>query len=310
MRKINIIILLVLCLTLLLLTDCTVNTVNSETTSGNLENQENTVYPQKWSGLGIMLFNPGTTAEFNGDVDTLLINGFTQLRMSSDWYVWDNDTALKSAIISAITKGAQVIWGVQSGSTTLTSSNWDDYADAVLEAAQWAQDNGVYEFQLGNEEEAHNDNITLTDAQLITNLKAVATDVQAIFTNGKVSYPCYYSNISDWVTAGRGDIDIIASNIYANGDWQGLTDDLVTGFGVDHTYLSEFGLSSVSLDDYSEDEAVQAAAVTEMIEYIKASGMTRAIWFCYKDPPWLSGFGAIKDDGTYRLLWHQALASR
>ena len=52
---------------------------------------------------------------------------------------------------------------------------------------------------------------------------------------------------------------------------------------------------------------MQAAALTEMIEYIKASGMTRAFYFCYKDAPWLSGFGAIKTDGTYRLLWSQAL---
>jgi len=61
------------------------------------------------------------------------------------------------------------------------------------------------------------------------------------------------------------------------------------------------------LDDYNTDEAIQATAVTEMIDYIKASGMTRAIFFCYNDAPWLSGFGALKDDGTYRLLWDQAL---
>jgi len=66
MRYIGIIILLVLCLTLLLLTDCMINKVKPEPASGNLENQEDinqssnnsqiadtekpgTVYPQKWA---------------------------------------------------------------------------------------------------------------------------------------------------------------------------------------------------------------------------------------------------------------------
>jgi len=74
--------------------------------------------------------------------------------------------------------------------------------------------------------------------------------------------------------------------------------------------LTEFSLSSVSLDTYSTDEAIQAVGVTEMIDYIKASGMTRAFFFCYYDdsgPFGPEGFGALKDDGTYRLLWNQAL---
>jgi hypothetical protein len=44
-----------------------------------------------------------------------------------------------------------------------------------------------------------------------------------------------------------------------------------------------------------------------MIEYIKASGMKRAIYFCWKSPSWLQDLGVVKDDGTYRLLWNQAL---
>jgi hypothetical protein len=57
----------------------------------------------------------------------------------------------------------------------------------------------------------------------------------------------------------------------------------------------------------SEDEAVQAAGITEMIDYIEASGMKRAFFFCYKDTWYQPGFGIVKADGTYRLLWNQAL---
>jgi hypothetical protein len=272
------------------------------------------VYPQKWSGLGMVLFHTSNTSEFDSYVDDLLNNGFTELRVGSpDWTdEWNSIDRAKAAVIRAVAKGANVFWGVTQ-SFTITAENWPDFRAAILSAAQWAQDNGVYEFKIGNEEEYHNDDTTLTDAQLIANLKSVATDVQAIFTNGNVSYSCFHENIADWVSAGKGDIDILASNIYREWGnhnpipWRDEIDTLVSAFGADGTYLTEFSLHTKGLDDYSEDEAVQAAAITEMIDYIKDSEMTRAFYFCYTDTDWLIGFGARKDDGTYRLLWNQAL---
>ena len=343
MRYTGIIILLVLCLILLLLSGCIVNTIIPEIASENLENQENTEKPeienieepviedteetgtenpQKWSGLGMGLFRTENISEIDGHVDILLANGFTEIRMDlPNWTdEWDSITHSKTSVIRVISKGVNVIWGVtqNNGSNsdlTITAENWPLFRAAILSAAQWAQDNGVYEFQLGNEEEMHIDGTTITAAQIIINLKALATDVQEIFTNGKVSYTCYPPNIDDWVTAGKGDIDILASNVCMGGDgtyndvWKTRITNLVNAFGADGTYLTEFNLSWSDIDDCSIDEAVQAAAVTEMIEYIKASGMTRAIFFCYKDPWWISGSpsGTLKSDGTYRLLWNQAL---
>jgi len=236
-----------------------------------IENTEEpgTANPQKWSGL------TGFTTSYvyiENYVDTWLANGFT---------------------------------------TTITSTNWPNFRAAILSAATWAQANGVYEFQIGNEEEWHIDETTMTVAKLITNLKSVATDVKAIFTNGNVSYSCGRSFISNWATAGKGDLDILASNIYIMGeghplgdiDWEGEIDSLITAFGVNGTYLSEFAPSYTSLEYYSTDEAVQAAAVTEMLDYIKASGMTRALYYEWEG----DDFGVVKDDGTYRLLWNQAL---
>jgi len=309
MRYTGIIILLVLCLTLLLLTGYMVNTVIAETTSGNLENQENTEEPVKWSGLGMGLF----WSSVDSYIDTLLANGFTELRIDIPTYTNSTWLALsKAAVIVAVGKGAKVIWGVSSKRTTITSTNWPTFRQAILDNAQWAQTNGVYEFQLGNEEEYHNDNTTLTDAQLIANLKSVATDVQAIFTRGNVSYTCFHSNIDDWVSAGKGDIDLLASNVYREWaahnpiPWENEIDALVGAFGTDGTYLTEFNLNCSGLDYYSTDEAVQATALTEMINYIRASGMTRAFYFAWKDDG-EARFGVVKSDGTYRLLWNQAL---
>jgi hypothetical protein len=179
-----------------------------------------------------------------------------------------------------------------------------------LDNAQWAQDNGVFEFQLGNEEESLVDGTTMTIAQLITNLKAVATEVKTIFTNGNISYSCYQNCIDDWVAAGKGDIDILASNIYMGGgfgniDWQSEITNLVNAFTASGTCITEFGPNSSGLNYYSEDEAVQAEAISEMINYVKASGMTRAFYFVWYHPNF--DMGVLKDDGTYRLLWNQAL---
>ena len=151
----------------------------------------------------------------------------------------------------------------------------------------------------------------MTVAQIITNLKSVAKDVQEIFINGNVSYSCWEESIDDWITAGKGDIDILASNIYMGfssyGEtWKTDIINLLNAFGADGTYITEFAPSCSSLEDYSTDEAVQAAAVTEMIEYIKASGMKRALFYSWQDYPG-GFFGAVKADDTYRLLWDQAL---
>ena len=317
MRYIGIIILLVLCLTLLLLTGYTVNTDIPETAIENIENQENTEEPEKWSGLGINLISTYDTSKFDRDVDTLLANGFTELRISINYFNTGDDkiytARCKAAAIRAISKGADIIFGVTAGGEhTITASNWEDIETGIENAATWAQANGIYEFQIGNEEELHNDDDTMTDAELIVALKSVATDVQAIFTNGDVSYSCYQDSIDDWVTAGKGDLDILASNIYIGGDgyytedWKTKITNLVNVFGVDGTYLSEFGPSCSSLEDYSTDEVVQAEAVTEMIEYMKSAGMERALFYCWHDFP-VDLFGVIKNDGTYRLLWNQAL---
>ena len=261
-------------------------------------------------GLGIGIFSTSNPSTFNSYVDTLLANGFNELRIDIPDYqntVWIARS--KAAVISAVAKGVNVIWGVSSnkGSNpdyTITAANWPTYRQAILDAAQWAQDNGVYEFQLGNEEEHHIDGTTITATQMITNLKSVAIDAQAVFTRGKISYAINDSNIDDWISAGKGDLDLLGANVYMGGTtfnngWKTLITNLVNAFGPEGTYLTEFNLSWASLDAYSIDEAVQAAALAEMIEYIKASGMTRATFFCYNDDK----FGAIKEDGTYRKLW-------
>ena len=259
-----------------------------------------------WSGLVMNMNAYIDPSTFDGYVDTLIVNGFTELRISLAKYSDDGRFAeSKDQAIRASAKGVKVIWGISGyWNDTITSDNWPTLRQAILDAATWAQTNGVYEFQLGNEMEFFNDDTTLTDAQLIENLKSVATEVQTIFTRGNISYALNDSNIPDWISAGKGDIDLLGANLYQGGDtfndnWKTLLTNFVTEFG-SSAYLSEFNLSYTSLDSYSTDEEVQAAAVAEMIDYIKASGIERAIFFVFQD----NRLGIIRDDGTYRrLIW-------
>ena len=259
----------------------------------------------KWSGLGM-----GTYWDYESDYDTLLANGFTELRIDIPNYEETTWLAYsKTAVISAVGKGARVIWGVSTG-VTLTSSNWSAYATAVESAATWAQANGVFEFQIGNELEQRVDGTTLTVTQLRTNLKALATSVQAIFINGNVSYPTSEDYINGWVSAGKGNIDFLSLNVYIYDDvgWKWQIDTMFGAFGANGTYITEFNIDGDNVNHYSEDEAVQAAGVTEMIDYIRAAGMTRAIFFTWHD---LGSFtlGVVKTDDTYRLLWWSLLDS-
>jgi len=265
---------------------------------------------EKWPGLGMSMFTAWDNSVMDGYVDTLMTNGFDQLRIDIPSY---QDTAWleasKAGVINAVSKGAKVIWGVSSNkyddpSYTITASNWPDFRQAILDAARWAQDNGVYEFQIGNEEEYHIDETTMTEVQIIKNLKAVATEVQSIFTNGKVSYSCGRYPLSNWISLGKGDVDLLALNVYQGGTtfsdrWKTDISGLVSAFGSSGTYITEFNLSSISLDSYSTDEGVQAEALSEMIDYIKGSGISRAFYFCWND----SKLGAMESGGTYRQLW-------
>lgn len=215
---------------------------------------------------------------------------------------WNNaaDVALsKENVIRMVQNGFNVIFGLSS-SDTLTAANWGDYEAAILDAAAWAEANGVYEFQIGNELEQVNDGTTLTDIQLVENLKALATSVKAVY-NGLVSYATYVPAINEgiWV-AGKGDLDILSLNIYYSETWKTFLNSFVNTYGSDNT-LSEFSLSNISLDTYSTDEKTQADALEEMIKYIENIGISRAYFYYFRS----NLFGALKeDDITYRKIWN------
>lgn len=246
----------------------------------------------KWAGLGINIFSMHDEEMMDNQLNGIMDYGFKNLRMdipdyqNKDWL--ENS---KKGVINAISRDIKVTWGVSSNklndpSYEITSSNWPHFRAAIIDAAWWAQANGVFEFQLGNEEEFHIDEKTITVDEIVSNLKSVATEVQGIFTNGKISYSCGTFSQDKWISMGKGDIDLLALNVYQgstsfNNRWKSSINIMKEEFGTEGTYLSEFGLSSVSVNHYSKDEKVQLQALNEMIEFIRNSGIERAFYFCW-----------------------------
>jgi hypothetical protein len=271
----------------------------------NVEEPE-TENSQKWSGLGM-----GSYWDYVDEyLATWIANGFIDIRLDIPGYLSTNWLSYsKAKVITAVAAGARVLWGVSSNPSTITAANWPTFRQAILDAATWAQANGVSVFQLGNEEEARVDGTTITATTIRANLRSVATDVQAIFT-GNIIYSYACGNTDAWIAEGKGDIDLIGINTCIGGEgsyptdyWKTYITDMIDAFGADDIYITEFSPSWSSIDDYSTDEAVQAAAVAEMLDWIKASGISRAYFYTFYGDT----YGVVKNDGIYRLLWNQAL---
>lgn len=110
-----------------------------------------------WRGLGMNTSHSAVVSRFKEYLREFTRHGINFIRMSLPDYTDDETINLaKEDILEALAEGFNVIWGVSSNPTALTATNWDDFANKVLEIAQWCQNNSVHGFIIGNEEEAHN----------------------------------------------------------------------------------------------------------------------------------------------------------
>lgn len=271
----------------------------------------------EWSGLGMAYFSNSDIQVVLPELLDIQSNIGNNIRMDIPTYT--NTTWLaysKVAVIQAVAMGMNVVWGVSSNTpTTITAANWPDFHTAILDAAAWAQANGVYEFQLGNEEEIHNEDVDpdITDAEIRAAIKSTATEVQAIFTRGNVSYAATagVGNMSAWNTLGLGDIDLLSFNLYlGNGStkWYASPDSFkeqvaaMHGYFGDNAYITEFNLNATSIASFSTDGDIQARELAAMINYIRAQGVLRAYYFAYNSSSY--NFSVRSDATTYRTLWN------
>lgn len=238
-----------------------------------------------WSGLGMNY--KGGQNYWAADATELLSLGITKVRIqiptSADQYWRDCAIYFKS-------RGFYVVAGITEGST-LTAANWSTYATKVTDEATYAEANAMCdEFLIGNELHYKIDGTTLTQAGLRTNVKTLATAVQAIFS-GYVSYSIDTNGEpSNWASEGKGDLDYFAYNAYneyiqagtSGYIWDRQTVNnvpgLVSAFGSSF-YISEFHIDSSSEEIGSLPVDVRVNAYRKHYKMLYDYGVSKAYAF-------------------------------
>lgn len=181
----------------------------------------------------------------------------------------------------------EVIFGFSSQSPTITSDNWVNFHNACVTLAAWFQeknDNRLI-FQIGNEEEMHHDG-SITNAQIRANIRTLATAVKTVYNiaGGKVIYSSSIAGgskvapeVTDWASEGRGDLDIIAFNLYGNDTLTDRTSKAIYDAFGSHGYVTEWGI-----DNGYQTLPIEVAYEIEMKQrmmMIKRSGIPRIYYY-------------------------------
>ena len=219
-------------------------------------------------------------------------------------------------------QGFWVSWGPSSPSgqsgLNLTEDTWQAFRLNVLADATYMQAQGIALgcYELGNEQEAHVDGVTLTQAQFIAHTATLATEVKAIYTLSPIGYSMYDTGGTthdNWIANGMGGLDFLGLHPYSNiqQGGRGITDGgypaiikMMKAFGADKLWISEFGLeaSDTNLNLFSRQ--FQTNSMRYYWNYMRALGFTRAQIYMFVG--WLNGnnaFACRYTDGSYVPYW-------
>lgn len=214
------------------------------------------------------------------------------------------------AVFSSI--GFYVIWGITSNNYlpeyTITTSNINDFRDAVYSYASIAPTYGVNEYVVGNEEELHNDGVTVLDNDIVVALLSWAATAKTNF-GGIVS--TNHSQGADSIWTQKGNFDRMGTNLYWDGDKDLFISRLLTNvsrFG-DNLYIAEYGPYS-DWSDETDDERIEADIVRKMRESMDKNGVTEYYFFTYVNRTDSDKFAARESDESYRQMWGFATSQR
>lgn len=242
--------------------------------------------------------------QVNDDLDELWSNGIRNLRIALSNYTYiPGVDATKQAALLAKGKGFYVMWGV-SHKQPLSDSNWQDYANAVLSASQWAKDNELNEFQVGNELDATwNAQITVTD--IIGKIHALADQITGITTSFSIAQD---SRESEWITRGKGNLSHLCYNVYGSNfdDFKNKITNLKNAFP--DIVITEWNLFHAWSGFPPANE--QKAKIQERYNFLETQGLTHYFFTYRGDPNESSGeaFALKRPNGELRdwseVLYH------
>lgn len=252
-------------------------------------------------GLNIGNDQSATGAPASGTTIAQNTADLTFLRPYTNWLrvalVYGADQAdmknIQQLALSAKAAGYKVIYGITAGADGSASTYYDTWlSSGVLAAAQWAQANGMDEFEIGNEEDWNASLGSLspkTPAQIQADVRGLVPAVKKVFT-GPVSYCTSEGMLQDWITGGIGELDFIYFNVYDTAaNFQNIVSKIAANFG------SKGGVSEWSTDhgydptQYSEGTGATfntwfANDIKTRAAYLTEAGISKAFLFTWRYP--------------------------
>jgi hypothetical protein len=285
-----------------------------------------------WSGLGVNY--KSSQANWASDIAYFKRIGLTTIRphlsgFPTGTYTPGSEIAIVGSIDwwrtcaqTFVDEGFTVVHGVAREPAAVgafTADVWETHRTKVLQDAAYCQSLGLalHTYQIGNEIEGRIDGTTLTQTQLIANLKSLAAEVKAVYPLAqKIGYSAYDPGgtfLDLWISAGLGDLDVLGLNLYAQttasgsgfifGDMAKLG-KMIKAFGPDRVNLTEFGIDANATQYNLAPQYNRNYIMRHIYAGIRELGFTTAIAYSYVG--YLDGdndFALKNTDGTFDIQW-------
>lgn len=219
-------------------------------------------------------------------------------------------------------QGFEVVYGIARTfgiSGTFDAAAWAIYRANVIADAIYNKSIGFEPeyYQIGNEIEGIINNTTYTQTQLIADLKTLATDLKPyISPKTKLLYSTYdlgSTMFNNWISAGLGDLDVLAGNVYSQvgangrnfifGD-MGRLGIMLKNFGRDRFILTEFGIDGNATQYNQAPEYNRNYVMRHIYAGLRELDFKLAVVYNYVG--YLNGdndFALKNTNGTFDIQW-------
>lgn len=210
--------------------------------------------------------------------------------------------------------------GMPVAAGSFTSTTWTAYRANVLLDAAYCQALGIAIdcYEIGNEIEGKIDGTTLTQAQLVANLKQLATDVKAVYPLAKsIGYGCFDAGgtfFDLWISSGLGDISLLGIHIYgqvgSTGRFAILGDHVLLGkmirsLGASRCIITEFGIDANASQYNLAPQYNRHYCMRHLYAAIRELGYARALVYSYVGLLNADNDFALKNtNGTFDVQWN------
>lgn len=177
---------------------------------------------------------------------------------------------------------------------SITPTKWTNFKNAVPAEADWAAANGVNLFSIGNEALINNDDVSPTDATMVTDMKTLATNIKTAHPTLQVTVEEAATEIATWNAAGLGDVRYLGINAYGsvdpNTDYASYLDEAIADFTASRVWISEYN-SPAGSDDFKLNDQEWATNIEKRRIMAKVKGIQNICYFTYRD----GGFGVTQN---------------